>query len=141
MFMQKEQRQTSILKLIATKKIGRQEELAELLEKKNFNVTQSSVSRDLDELGIIKSGGFYALPQKPKNAMAFGLLSLNTAGENTVVAKCDSGLASAVAVRIDAAGIAEIVGTIAGDDTIFIAVKDRDDQKMVIKRVWEVFEK
>lgn len=140
-FMQKEQRQSSILKLIATKKIGRQEELAELLERKKFNVTQSSVSRDLDELGIIKVGGFYALPQKPKNAVAFGLLKLETAGENLIAAKCESGLASAVAVRIDAANINEIVGTIAGDDTIFIAVKDRDDQKTVIKKVWEVFEK
>ena len=139
--MQKEQRQTSILKLIATKNISRQEELAELLEKKNFTVTQSSVSRDLEELGIIKSGGFYALPQKPKNAAAFGLLSLNTAGENMIAAKCESGLASAVAVRIDAANITEIVGTIAGDDTIFIAVKDRDDQKTVIKKIWETFEK
>ena len=73
--------------------------------------------------------------------MAFGLLSLNTAGENMIVAKCESGLASAVAVRIDAAGISEIVGTIAGDDTIFVAVKDKDNQKTVIKKIWEVFEK
>ena len=139
--MQKEQRQSSILKLIATGKIGRQEELAELLERKKINVTQSSVSRDLDELGIIKVGGFYALPQKPKNAVAFGLLKLETAGENLIVAKCESGLASAVAVRIDAADITEIVGTIAGDDTIFVAVKDRNDQKIVIKRIWETFDK
>lgn len=139
--MQKEQRQSNILKLIATRKISRQEELAELLDRKKFNVTQSSVSRDLDELGIIKVGGFYALPQKPKNAVAFGLLKLETAGENLIVAKCESGLASAVAVRIDAANITAIVGTIAGDDTIFIAVKDRDDQKTVIKKVWETFDK
>ena len=139
--MQKEQRQSNILKLIATRKISRQEELAELLDRKKFNVTQSSVSRDLDELGIIKVGGFYALPQKPKNAVAFGLLKLETAGENLIVAKCESGLASAVAVRIDAANIPAIVGTIAGDDTIFIAFKDRDDQKTVIKKVWETFDK
>ena len=139
--MQKEQRQSNILKLIATRKISRQEELAELLDRKKFNVTQSSVSRDLDELGIIKVGGFYALPQKPKNAVAFGLVKLETAGENLIVAKCESGLASSVAVRIDAANITAIVGTIAGDDTIFIAVKDRDDQKTVIKKVWETFDK
>ena len=138
--MQKEQRQTAILKLITGKQIGRQEELAEMLEKKNFSVTQSSVSRDLDELGIIKFNGFYALPNKPKNATTFGLLALETAGENMIVAKCEAGLASAIAVRIDGAGFAEIVGTIAGDDTIFIAVKDRDDQKTVIKKVWEIFE-
>jgi transcriptional regulator of arginine metabolism len=139
--MQKEQRQSVILKLISSRQIGRQEELAELLEKKGFIVTQSSVSRDLDELGIVKTSGFYAIPQKPRNAIALGLLSLDTAGDNLVVAKCESGLASAVAVRVDAIGIKEIVGTIAGDDTIFIAVKDREAQKTVIKRIWEIFEK
>lgn len=138
--MQKEQRQTAILKLITSKSIGRQEELAEFLEKKGYSVTQSSVSRDLVELGIIKVNGFYALPQKPRNAVALGLLRLDAAGEILVVAKCEPGLASAVAVRIDGANISEIVGTIAGDDTIFIAVKDRTDQKAVIKKVWEFFE-
>ncbi len=139
--MQKEQRQTAILKLITGKQIAKQEELADLLEKKGFNVTQSSVSRDLDELGIIKLNGFYALPNKPRNAIAFGLLALETAGENLIVAKCESGLASAIAVKIDGANLSEIVGTIAGDDTIFIAVKNKDDQKTVIKRIWEIFEK
>jgi Arginine repressor len=138
--MQKEQRQSVILKLIKSGQIGTQEELAELLEKKGIAVTQSSISRDLDELGIVKVNGFYALPKKPKNAVAFGLLSLDTAGENLVVARCESGLASAVAVRIDDARIAEIVGTIAGDDTIFIAVKDKNDQRVVIKKIWEIFE-
>ena len=139
--MQKEIRQTTILKLISAKQIGRQEELAEVLEKKGFSVTQSSVSRDLLELGIIKSGGFYALPQKPKNAVVFGLLSLEIAGENIVVAKCEAGLASACAVRIDAAQIEEVIGTIAGDDTIFIAVRGQKEQKAVLKKVWELFEK
>jgi transcriptional regulator of arginine metabolism len=139
--MQKSQRQTTILKLITGKQIGKQEELAELLENKGFSVTQSSVSRDLDELGIIKIGGFYALPRKPRNAVAFGLLKLDTAGENLIVAKCESGLASAVAVRIDGARIEEIVGTIAGDDTIFIAVKDAKAQKAAVKKIWETFER
>jgi transcriptional regulator of arginine metabolism len=139
--MQKEQRQTTILKLITANQIGRQEELAEILEKKGFSVTQSSVSRDLLELGIVKVGGFYALPQKPKSDAVFGLVSLEVAGENMVVAKTEAGLASACAVRIDAAGIDEIVGTIAGDDTIFIAVRGIKEQKAVLKRVWEIFEK
>ena len=138
--MQKELRQTTILKLITANQIGRQEELAEVLEKKGFSVTQSSVSRDLLELGIIKVGGFYALPQKPKNAVVFGLSSLEVAGENMVVAKTEAGLASACAVRIDTAQIEEIVGTIAGDDTIFIAVRGQKEQKTVLKKVWEIFE-
>ena len=139
--MQKGVRQSAIIKLISAKQIGTQEELSELLEKKGYSVTQSSVSRDLDELGIVKVNGFYALPQKPRNAIALGLLSLETAGENLIVAKCESGLASAIAVRIDAANILEIVGTIAGDDTIFIAVKDAKDQKVTLKKIWEIFEK
>lgn len=138
--MQKEQRQTTILKLITDKQIGRQEELAEILEKKGFAVNQSSVSRDLLELGIIKVGGFYALPQKPKNALVFGLLSLEIAGDNLVVARCEAGLASACAVRIDSAQIEDVVGTIAGDDTIFIAVRGQKEQKTVLKKVWEIFE-
>jgi transcriptional regulator of arginine metabolism len=139
--MQKTQRQTAILKLINTKPISRQEELSELLIKKGYSVTQSSVSRDLLELGIIKLNGNYALPQKPKNAISFGLLSLERAGDNLIVAKCEAGLASAVAVRIDGAYITEIIGTIAGDDTIFIAVKDAKAQKSVIKEIWEIFDK
>ena len=138
--MQKEQRQTTILKLIIANQIARQEELAEILEKKGFSVTQSSVSRDLLELGIVKVGGFYALPQKLKSDMVFGLVSLEVAGDNLVVAKTEAGLASACAVRIDSAGIEEIVGTIAGDDTIFIAVRGHKEQKAVLKKVWEIFE-
>ncbi|MGI8467351.1 MAG: arginine repressor [Pyrinomonadaceae bacterium] len=137
----KERRQTAILKFINARQIGRQEELTNLLEKKGFVVTQSSVSRDLDELGIIKAKGFYALPQKPRNAVASGLMGLETAGTNLIVAKCEAGLASAVAVRIDAANVIGIVGTIAGDDTIFIAVKDIKAQKATIKKIWEIFEK
>jgi transcriptional regulator of arginine metabolism len=139
--MIKEKRQETIRNLIQAKDITSQSELAELLSKDDFYVTQSSVSRDLDELGIIKINGFYALPEISNELRKYGLLSLETAGETLVVAKCEAGLASAVAVRIDRNKIAEIVGTIAGDDTIFIAVKDARSQKAVIKKIWEIFEK
>lgn len=138
--MQKGIRQSAIIKLISAAQIGTQEELSELLEKKGFSVTQSSVSRDLDELGIIKVNGFYSLPMKPRNAFINGLLSMEQTGDNLIVAKCEPGLASAIAVRIDAAGIQDIAGTIAGDDTIFIAVIDAKTQKNVIKNIWELFE-
>lgn len=138
--MLKEKRQAKILDLIARKNIARQEELIEFLTKEGFSVTQSSVSRDLDELGVVKANGFYASPNQPNNARQFGFHSLEAAGENLIVAKCSSGLASAVAVQIDHAKVSEIVGTIAGDDTIFIAVKDFKNQKRVIKQIWELFE-
>lgn len=138
--MQKSERQNFILELIAARNIGTQEELAELIEKKGFTATQSSISRDLLDLGVVKVNGHYTLPQKAVNAAFFGLLSLETAGSNLIVAKCGAGLASAAAVRIDAARIAGIVGTIAGDDTIFIAVADEKTQRAVIKGIWGVFE-
>jgi transcriptional regulator of arginine metabolism len=139
--MIKEKRQQTIRNLIQAKNITSQSELTGLLSEDGFYVTQSSVSRDLDELGIIKINGFYALPKLSGEIRKYGLLSLETAGETLVVAKCEPGLASAVAVRIDREKLAEIVGTIAGDDTIFIAVKDAKSQKAVIKKVWEIFEK
>ena len=139
--MIKQRRQQTILNLIRTKNISTQEELTTLLSEDDFSVTQSSVSRDLEQLGIIKINGFYALPQISEGTQKFGLLSLETAGETLIVAKCDSGLASAVAVKIDNAKIDEIVGTIAGDDTIFIAVKELKAQKATIKKIWKIFEK
>lgn len=139
--MIREKRHRKILDLIKTRNIGSQNELAALLSKARFSVTQSSVSRDLEQLGIVKVNNFYALPQISRQTRESGLLSIETAGENLIVAKCDSGLASAVAVRIDNANVAEIVGTIAGDDTIFIAVKNAKAQKATIKRIREIFEK
>jgi transcriptional regulator of arginine metabolism len=138
--MQKVERQNAILNLISIRQIGKQEELTELLEEKGFSVNQSSVSRDLVELGVVKVNGFYAVPQK-NNYASFGLQSLEIAGESLVVAKTEIGFAAAVCVRIDNAKIPEIVGTIAGEDTIFIAVRNQKEQRIVLKKVWEIFEK
>jgi transcriptional regulator of arginine metabolism len=138
--MQKVERQNAILEAISIQQISKQEELTELLEQKGFSVNQSSISRDLLELGVVKANGFYAIPTK-SNYVNFGLLSLEIAGETIVVAKTETGFAAAVCVRIDNAKIPEIVGTIAGEDTIFIAVRNQKDQRVVLKKVWELFEK
>src|SRR5215210_5456173 len=137
--MQKETRQQRILNLIRAKRIGTQEELTAHLERAGVAATQSSVSRDLVELGIVKHRGHYTLPRSTNGSAARGLLSLDTAGDVLVVARCDSGMASAVAVEIDRAMIPEIVGTLAGEDTIFIAVTDRKAQRTAIKKIWELF--
>jgi transcriptional regulator of arginine metabolism len=137
--MQKETRQQRILGLIRAKRIGTQEELTAHLERAGVAATQSSVSRDLVELGVVKHRGHYTLPRSANGNAARGLLSLETAGEVLVVAKCDSGMASAVAVEIDRAALPEIVGTLAGEDTIFIAVTDRKAQRTAIKKIWELF--
>lgn len=136
--MQKETRQQRILSLIRARRIGTQDELTTHLERAGVVATQSSISRDLVELGVVKHHGHYTLPRST-NGAARGLLSLDTAGDVLIVAKCDSGMASAVAVEIDRATISEIVGTLAGEDTIFIAVTDRKAQRAAIKKIWELF--
>jgi transcriptional regulator of arginine metabolism len=138
--MLKEERQETILKVIAAMKIARQEDLVQALRDHGFEVTQASVSRDLEDLGIVKIKGAYAQPDRTLGQLNIGLTAIESAGPNLIVARTYAGLASASAVRIDAAKIDEIVGTIAGDDTIFIAVKDQKDQRTVIKQLWELFE-
>ena len=136
--MQKTKRQQKIMSLIRARRIGTQQELTTLLERAGFVATQPSISRDLEELGVVKHDGHYTLP-RAEGAAARGLLGLDAAGDCLVVAKCEPGLASAVAVAIDRAGLGEIVGTVAGEDTIFIAVHERKAQRAVIKKVWELF--
>lgn len=135
--MNKRERQQTILSLIRAKPIGTQEDLRALLERSGVAATQSSVSRDLEELGIVKQHGHYTLP-RANGASARGLLSLDQAGDSLVVARTLPGLASAVAVEIDAAALADVVGTIAGEDTIFIAVRDAKAQRTVIRQIWQL---
>ena len=135
--MNKRDRQQKILSLIQAKPIGTQEDLRVLLERAGVPATQSSVSRDLEELGIVKHHGHYTLP-RTNGSSARGLLSLDQAGDSLVIARTLPGLASAVAVEIDAAAIPEVVGTIAGEDTIFIAVRDPKAQRPTIKQIWEI---
>lgn len=139
--MEKERRQKHILNLITAHRIGTQQELAARLERTGLAATQSSISRDLEELGIVKERGRYTLPRLARTGVAtHGLLSVQAAGDCLIVARCESGMASAVAVVIDRATLDEIVGTIAGEDTVFIAVQDRKSQRTAMKNVWELFQ-
>jgi len=138
--MNKRDRQQKILSLIQSKPIGTQHDLRSLLEESGVSATQSSVSRDLEEMGVVKQHGHYMLP-RTNGAATRGLLGLDHAGESLIIARTVPGLASAVAVEIDAAAIPEIVGTIAGEDTIFIAVREEKAQRETIKRVWKLFGK
>ena len=136
--MRKSLRQKKLLSLINAKPFATQAELRDSLEAAGVPTTQSSLSRDLEELGIVKHHGHYAVPRVSGPA-THGLLSLDTAGENLVVARTEAGRASAVAVDIDGAAIEEIVGTLAGEDTIFVAVPDSKSQRTAMKRIWELF--
>lgn len=138
--MNKRDRQQKILGLIQASPIATQEDLRSMLEQSGVPATQSSVSRDLEELGVVKHHGHYTLP-RTNGTTARGLLSLDHAGESLVIARTIPGLASAVAVEIDAAAMTEIVGTIAGEDTIFVAVREAKAQRTVIRKIWELFGK
>ena len=126
------------MNLIRAKPVGTQEALRSHLERAGVSATQSSVSRDLEELGIVKHEGRYSLPHS-NGDLTRGLLALEIAGDVLIVAKCLPGRASSVAVEIDDAAIPEIVGTLAGEDTIFIAVRDQKAQRAAMKKIWELF--
>jgi len=135
--MNKRDRQQKLISIITTHRVTTQTELAERLARAGVVATQSSVSRDLEELGIVKRDGRYAVPQASSGAR--GLLSLEAAGDVLLVAKCEAGMASAVAVEIDRVAMPEIVGTLAGEDTVFIAVADRKAQRAATKKIWVLF--
>src|ERR1700682_3825084 len=136
--MLKRERQKKLLNLIRAKRIGTQEGLRAHLERGGVAATQSSVSRDLEELGVVKHHGSYAMPHANGDSTR-GLLSLDVAGDVLIIARGLPGRAHAVAVEIDDAAIPEIVGTLAGEDTIFIAARDQKSQRGAIKKIWEMF--
>ena len=138
--MEKEKRHQKILSLIRAKGVGTQQELAALLARAGVAATQSSVSRDLVELGVIKRNGFYALPSAvPRGGASRGFVEVEAAGDNLLVARCEPGLASAVAVEVDRAHVEEIVGTLAGEDTVFIAVRGRKEGRAAVRKIRELF--
>jgi transcriptional regulator of arginine metabolism len=135
-------RHLKILELISTRAIHTQEELAEALASEGWEVTQSSVSRDIAALRLIKTGGAYrrpsavATPVDPdERRIVEGVLSVDRAGEALVVLHTPPGEANRVAVALDRLAWPDVVGTIAGDDTIFLAVKDAGAQRKVIGEV------
>ncbi len=132
-------RHLKILELISTRAIHTQEELADVLAAEGWEVTQSSVSRDIAALRLIKTGGAYrrpsavATPVDPdERRIAEGVLSVDRAGEALVVLHTPPGEANRVAVALDRLAWPDVVGTIAGDDTIFLAVKDAGAQRKVV---------
>src|ERR687890_2282265 len=115
--MQKTKRQQKIMSLIRARRIGTQQELSALLERAGFVATQSSVSRDLEELGVVKHNGHYTLPRATEGAAARGLLGLDAAGDCLVVAKCEPGLASAGGGGLHHPGVGGKVGVGARRET------------------------
>ncbi len=135
----KASRHATLLTLIRTRRLGTQADLVEALQAEGLEVTQSSVSRDLEELGIVKRKGLYVIPESA--ASTHRLKSITPVGTNLVILRCESGFASAIAAEIDRAHIADIAGTIAGDDTIFIAIPGTKEQKNVVDSLTRLFAK
>ncbi len=134
----KRKRQQEILEIISAGRIGTQQELADALVKRGIAATQSSVSRDIVEMGLVKDSGYYTAPQSAL-AAAGPVLAIDTAGDNIIVVRTEVGQAQPAALAIDRAVIPEIVGTVAGDDTIMIAVKNLAGQRMAIKKIVKLF--
>ena len=137
-FDMKRKRQKKILEIISAKRIATQQELAQELARAGVKATQSSVSRDIVEMELAKVDGYYVAPQ---TAIPFGapIVGIETAGDNLIVIKTEVGLAQPTALTIDRAKIDEIIGTVAGDDTILIAIKNVASQRQAIKKIIKLF--
>ena len=143
----KTSRHAKILELIKKNDIGTQEELSERLEQEGYQVTQATVSRDIRELKLTKVAldngkqKYAVLPetnqdmtQKFVRVFKDGFISMDMA-QNILVIKTVSGMAMAVAAALDAMDCHEIVGSIAGDDTIMCAVRTVEDTAVLMKRL------
>lgn len=148
----KTNRQSKIIEIIQKKEVETQDELSALLEKDGFRVTQATVSRDIRELKLTKiptAGGrqkYAVITDAPENlskkyerVLREGFLSMDMA-QNILVIKTVSGMASAVCAAIDAMKMREIVGSIAGDDTIMCAIRTVDDTYAVMKKIRRIVE-
>jgi transcriptional regulator of arginine metabolism len=137
-------RRSVLAKIIREQSVGRQSELVAMLRKHGHVATQSSVSRDLRELGVAKLADRYVLPDIAAAKNDFSSLKqfVNaqlTAGTNLTVLKTTVGAAQSVAVAIDTARWPEVVGTISGDDTIFIATAGARAQRKLGERLRSLF--
>ena len=146
----KNDRQKKILEIVSSEDIETQEELMNALGREGYDTTQATVSRDIRELKLRKvSMGVGGRVDRPsglatdsaigsmesyKNILSSSVLSVDTAG-NLVVVKTVSGMAMAVAAAIDSLRIDGVMGSIAGDDTIFVAVKDAGHTAGVSKEI------
>ena len=136
------QRRKAILRVILRQPIRTQEELVEVLESEGFSASQASVSRDIATLGLSKVEG-RCVRVEPDSTTANPLiakirrnvLDLRTAGESMVVVDTPPGEASAVAWAIDRLNLIGVAGTVAGDDTIFLAIETGHKSSAVLRRL------
>ena len=149
----KTKRQAKILELIKKNNIETQEELSDYLEREGYQVTQATVSRDIRELKLTKvavNGGrqkYVALmeasedlSEKYTRVFRDGFVSMDMA-QNILVIKTVAGMAMAVAAAVDAMKWNEVVGCIAGDDTIMCAIRTVEDTVTVMDKIRKIVSK
>jgi len=146
--LEQNERRRAIARLIEAQSIQRQAELVELLRHEGFPATQSSVSRDLRDLGAAKTKNGYSLPNPTEvdNAQALQLVAefvreIRTAGPNLLVITTQVGAAQRVAVTLDHIAWPEVVGTVSGDDTIFVATVGATQQRRLRGRLRQYLKK
>ena len=135
------ERRAALTRIIRGGGVGRQAELVRLLKRAGHDVTQSSVSRDLRELGVAKVGDRYVLaedaaaPAADFRLVAAFVVGVAPAGPNLTVIRTTIGTAQSVALAIDRARWPEVRGTLSGDDTIFVATANARAQRLVSDRL------
>tara|TARA_B100000959_G_scaffold107431_1_gene113242 strand:+ start:458 stop:913 length:456 start_codon:yes stop_codon:yes gene_type:complete len=134
-------RQEAIRDLLLSRSASTQQSLVDALNLKGFKATQSSVSRDLKEIGAIKTNDGYSLietlnkkPELEKNILTL-IVSINEVGSNLLVIKTPVGTAQQVALFLDNCDWPEIVGNIGGDDTVFTAVPNKSCQRNLVNKI------
>ncbi|MBU6211691.1 MAG: hypothetical protein KJS73_05775 [Gammaproteobacteria bacterium] len=139
-------RREAILRILRGAPVRKQDELVRLLREAGHDVTQSSVSRDLRELGVLKASGRYLPPSEESSRTLDDFDTLRqfvrgvaTAGAALTVLRTTIGAAQSVAIAIDKAAWPEVVGTISGDDTIFIATDSGEAQTTLVVRLRKLF--
>ncbi len=138
-------RREALRRIITRAAVGRQEDLVRLLGRAGHHATQSSISRDLRELGVAKLGDRYVLPDDSVPALddfaavAAFVRDLKPAGPCMTVIRTSAGAAQSVAIVLDRAQWPEIIGTLSGDDTIFVATQGAAAQRRVIARLHQEF--
>ena len=144
----KSDRKKAILDIVSHYEVDTQETLQALLLERGFSVTQATVSRDIKQLSLVKtmseSGSYkYSLPRSEYDGGSrSGLIRFFSdavyavdRAMNTVVIRCHSGMANAVCARLDSAGYGDIVGTLAGDDTIFVLMRTEEDAQRMLREL------
>ncbi|MFA6093158.1 MAG: arginine repressor [Elusimicrobiota bacterium] len=132
-------RQTTLLEVLQKEPLGTQQEIVLALRRRGIESTQVSVSRDIAKLGLIKANGRYrpgpesAGESDPRASLRALVRSAVAAGPNLAVLRCDAGSAPRLALALDALRLPGVVGTIAGDDTVFTALSSRSDNERFLR--------